>query len=77
MADISEHKEERKLIYQYQYLDGLEYDDYSLNLTLGTKGAMLCSLSRLCLPIPNGFIISRESCSEYLESGVNELSINH
>ena len=32
---------------------------------LGNKGANLCELYRMHLPVPNGFIISTEACKDY------------
>lgn len=36
---------------------------------LGGKGANLCEMSRLGLPVPPGFVITTETCREYYERG--------
>eukprot|EP01041_Mallomonas_annulata_P008833 gene8833-18295_t len=41
-------------------------DDANL---LGQKGANLCELYKMGLPVPNGFIITSEACSEFYHSG--------
>ncbi|MGL6115057.1 MAG: pyruvate, phosphate dikinase [Cetobacterium sp.] len=50
---------------------------------LGGKGANLCEMTNLKLPIPQGFIISTEICKEYLKkqkklsnSLLNEINLN-
>ena len=40
---------------------------------LGGKGANLCQMSILGLPVPKGFIITTESCKEFLKNN-NEMS---
>ena len=34
---------------------------------LGGKGANLCSMASLGLPVPEGFIITTEACNKYYE----------
>ena len=36
---------------------------------LGNKGANLCEMTRLGLPVPPGFVITTEACLEYFDSG--------
>ncbi|MEG1706453.1 MAG: PEP/pyruvate-binding domain-containing protein, partial [Clostridia bacterium] len=36
---------------------------------LGGKGANLCEMTNLGMPVPQGFIISTEACTQYYESG--------
>ena len=36
---------------------------------LGGKGANLCEMARLALPVPSGFVISTEACLEYYVQG--------
>ncbi|UCG14020.1 MAG: pyruvate, phosphate dikinase [Deltaproteobacteria bacterium] len=36
---------------------------------LGGKGANLCEMTQIGLPVPPGFVISTEACIEYLDSG--------
>lgn len=43
------------------------WDDKSL---LGNKGADLCELSRLKLPVPPGFILTTEACNQYFHAVV-------
>lgn len=38
-------------------------DDATL---LGLKGANLCEMSRVGLPVPNGFVITTDACAEFL-----------
>lgn len=43
--------------------------DKSLKNLLGGKGANLCEMTNLGLPVPEGFILTTECCREYSESG--------
>ncbi|MGL5099029.1 MAG: pyruvate, phosphate dikinase, partial [Fusobacteriaceae bacterium] len=43
--------------------------DKSMKNLLGGKGANLCEMTNLGLPVPEGFIITTESCREYTEKG--------
>ncbi|GFP19894.1 pyruvate, orthophosphate dikinase, partial [Candidatus Hakubella thermalkaliphila] len=36
---------------------------------LGGKGANLCEMTRIGLPVPPGFVISTEACIHYFENG--------
>ena len=36
---------------------------------LGGKGANLCEMTQIGIPVPPGFVITTEACIEYLESG--------
>ncbi|MCA9493640.1 MAG: pyruvate, phosphate dikinase, partial [Myxococcales bacterium] len=36
---------------------------------LGGKGAGLCEMTRLGLPVPTGFVITTEACTNFLTSG--------
>eukprot|EP00981_Chlorochromonas_danica_P015009 scaffold9957_cov159-Ochromonas_danica.AAC.1 len=40
---------------------------------LGRKGADLCEMFRLGLPVPNGFVLSTEACRDYHKHGSKEL----
>lgn len=54
----------------YRFQDGKkEWNDL-----LGGKGANLCEMTNLGLPVPPGFIISTEACRDYLAEGREELS---
>lgn len=43
--------------------------DSKLVHLLGGKGAGLCEMTQIGLPVPPGFIITTEACSEYIKSG--------
>ncbi|HHO56961.1 MAG TPA: pyruvate, phosphate dikinase, partial [Thermoplasmatales archaeon] len=34
---------------------------------LGNKGAQLCEMKKIGIPVPPGFVISTEACREYLQ----------
>ncbi len=40
-----------------------------LNYLLGNKGAQLCEMSKIGIPIPPGFIITTKACIEYMRHG--------
>ena len=46
----------------YNFSEGC-LDDRSI---LGYKGAMLCEMRRIKVPIPDGFIVSSDACTDYL-----------
>jgi pyruvate,orthophosphate dikinase len=52
-----------KLVYAFAEGDKDQKD------LLGGKGANLCEMTRLGLPVPPGFIISTDACREYLAEG--------
>ena len=43
--------------------------DASMRNTLGGKGANLAEMTKLGLPVPQGFTISTEACTQYYEDG--------
>src|SRR3990170_8181729 len=47
--------------YIYRFPEG----DATLRDLLGGKGANLCEMARLGLPIPPGFVITTDTCREY------------
>jgi len=51
--------------YVYKFAEG----DASMRNLLGGKGANLCEMTRLGLPIPQGFIITTEACALYNKTG--------
>ena len=55
--------------YVYNFKEG----NKDMRETLGGKGANLCEMTNLHLPIPKGFIVSTNACIKYYE---NELTIN-
>ncbi|MBQ5801595.1 MAG: pyruvate, phosphate dikinase, partial [Clostridia bacterium] len=56
--------------YVYLFSEG----DASMRNTLGGKGANLAEMTKLGLPVPQGFTISTEACTQYYEDGrmINE-----
>ena len=51
--------------YVYAFAEG----NKSQKELLGGKGANLCEMTRIGLPVPPGFIISTDACRDYLNSG--------
>ncbi len=51
--------------YVYQFNEG----DASMRNTLGGKGANLAEMTKMGLPVPQGFTISTEACTKYYEDG--------
>jgi pyruvate,orthophosphate dikinase len=51
--------------YVYDFAEG----DKDMRDLLGGKGANLCEMVRLGLPVPPGFIVTTEACRAYLTSG--------
>ena len=51
--------------YVYLFKEG----DASMRNTLGGKGANLAEMTRIGLPVPQGFTISTEACTRYYEDG--------
>ena len=43
--------------------------DASMRELLGGKGANLAEMTKLGLPVPQGFTISTEACTQYYEDG--------
>ncbi|MFQ5860788.1 MAG: pyruvate, phosphate dikinase [Dehalococcoidia bacterium] len=54
---------ERKLVYPFR--DG----SASMRDLLGSKGANLCEMTRLGIPVPPGFVITTDACREYYAQG--------
>ena len=52
-----------------QFVYNFSEGDKSMKFVLGGKGANLCEMTSLGLPIPQGFIVSTEACQAYYESG--------
>ena len=52
---------------KYVYL--FEEGDATMRDLLGGKGANLCEMARLALPVPPGFVITTEACLEYYTQG--------
>ena len=51
--------------YVYQFSEG----DASMRELLGGKGANLAEMTKIGLPVPQGFTISTEACTQYYEDG--------
>ena len=49
----------------YMFTEG----DASMRNLLGGKGANLAEMTKLGLPVPQGFTISTEACTQYYEDG--------
>ena len=56
-------KQGKKLAYSF------DEGDASMRDLLGGKGANLCEMARLGLPVPPGFTITTEACRDYYEAG--------
>jgi pyruvate,orthophosphate dikinase len=56
--------------YVYLFQEG----DANMRELLGGKGANLAEMSKLGMPVPNGFTITTEACNKYHEDGetINE-----
>ena len=55
--------------YIYQFGHGTAEGDASQNNLLGGKGANLAEMARLKLPVPAGFTISTQCCTDYFKTG--------
>jgi hypothetical protein len=51
--------------YVYLFSEG----DASMRELLGGKGANLAEMTKIGLPVPQGFTISTEACTQYYEDG--------
>ena len=51
--------------YVYLFSEG----DASMRELLGGKGANLAEMTKLGLPVPQGFTVSTEACTQYYEDG--------
>ncbi len=56
-------QQKRKLVYRF------DEGDAGMRELLGGKGANLCEMARLGLPVPPGFTITTEACIDYYERG--------
>ena len=54
-------------MYKYVYL--FSEGDATMRNTLGGKGANLAEMTKIGLPVPQGFTISTEACTKYYEDG--------
>jgi len=60
---------EEKLFMAKKYVYLFSEGDASMRALLGGKGANLAEMTRLGLPVPQGFTISTEACTQYYEDG--------
>ena len=51
--------------YLYLFTEG----DATMRELLGGKGANLAEMTKVGLPVPQGFTISTEACTQYYEDG--------
>ena len=51
--------------YVYLFSEG----DSSMRERLGGKGANLAEMTKMGLPVPQGFTVSTEACTQYYEDG--------
>jgi pyruvate,orthophosphate dikinase len=61
-AQTVEAKEPKKYVYLFQEGDGKD------KKLFGGKGAGLCEMTQIGLPVPPGFVITTETCLEYFKS---------
>ena len=50
----------------FNFGNGTADGDATRSALLGGKGANLCEMTRIGLPVPSGFVITTEACLEYL-----------
>ena len=46
-----------------------EEGDMTMRNLLGGKGANLAEMTKICLPVPQGFTVTTEACTQYYEDG--------
>lgn len=62
-----------KTKYVYTFGDGKAEGNASMKNLLGGKGANLCEMNRLGVPVPPGFVITTEACTRFTERGREDL----
>ena len=55
--------EKKKYVYLFSEGDG------SMKNLLGGKGANLAEMTRIGIPVPQGFVVTTEACNKYYEDG--------
>ena len=55
--------EKKKYVYLFSEGDG------SMRNLLGGKGANLAEMTRIGIPVPQGFVVTTEACNKYYEDG--------
>ena len=48
-----------------QYVYSFKEGNKDMRNILGGKGANLCEMAKIGLPVPNGFIVSTDACNNY------------
>ena len=61
------HKEEENSMTKYVYL--FKEGNASMRNLLGGKGANLAEMTKIGLPVPQGFTVTTEACTRYYEDG--------
>ena len=79
ISPTSRKIETKSLFFQYLHLGGMfkmakwvymfTEGDASMRNTLGGKGANLAEMTKLGLPVPQGFTITTDACTQYYEDG--------
>jgi hypothetical protein len=64
---------EEKMASNNKYVFPFEEGDGKNKKLLGGKGANLCEMTQIGLPVPPGFVISTEACLAYLAQGKRDL----
>lgn len=62
-----------KTKYVYTFGDGKAEGNALMKNLLGGKGANLCEMNRLGVPVPPGFVITTEACTRFTEKGRDDL----
>jgi pyruvate,orthophosphate dikinase len=64
-ANLNQKSSEIAAKYVYLFSEG----DGKNKKLLGGKGAGLCEMTQIDLPVPPGFVISTQTCLEYFDNG--------
>lgn len=59
--------------YVYAFGDGKAEGNAQMKNLLGGKGANLCEMTRLGVPVPPGLVITTEACTRYTQRGRSDL----
>jgi pyruvate,orthophosphate dikinase len=72
-AVFRDEEKEVRTKYIYTFGNGRAEGDAGMKNLLGGKGANLCEMNRLGVPVPAGFVITTEACTRYTEKGRENL----
>ncbi len=61
-----------KTKFTYAFGAGSAEGDTTMKLLLGGKGADLCEMSRIGLPVPPGFVVSTDACKAWQAAGATD-----